>query len=216
MSAQDNVSFLDEPSVRDFITRSRRRRFDAKQTVIHSGDTPQCLYLILEGSVSILAEDEQGREMVLAYCHPGEFFGEMCLFPHLDARSALVRTREETWVAEMGFAPFKTFLQQTPDIMTVLAGQLAVRLRDTSRRLADLNFLDVSGRIARILLDLAETPDAHEHPRGRTVKLSRQELARIASCSREMAGRVMKTLEEDGLIESNGRTVLILQPSRQS
>ncbi len=216
MSAQEKANFLEEPSVRDFITRSHRRRFDSKQTVIHSGDTPQCLYLLLEGSVSILAEDEQGREMVLAYCHPGEFFGEMCLFPHLDSRSALVRTRAETWVAEMGFAPFSQFSQDHPEIMKVLAGQLALRLRDTSRRLADLNFLDVSGRIARILLDLAGKPDAQEHPRGHTVKLSRQELARIAGCSREMAGRVMKSLEEDGLIESNGRTVLILQPLSES
>ncbi|MGJ8668122.1 MAG: cyclic nucleotide-binding domain-containing protein [Oceanococcus sp.] len=214
MSMQEKVNFLEEPSVRAFITQSHRRRFDSKQTLIHSGDTPQCLYLLLEGSVSILAENEQGREMVLAYCHPGEFFGEMCLFPHLESRSALVRTRSETWVAEMGFAPFKAFSKSNPEIMTVLAGQLALRLRDTSRRLADLNFLDVSGRIARILLDLAQQPDAEQHPRGQSVKLSRQELARIAGCSREMAGRVMKALEDDGLIESSGRTVLILQPAR--
>lgn len=212
MSVQEKANFLDEPSVQAFVAQSHRRRFASKQTLIHSGDTPQSLYLLLEGSVSILAEDDQGREMVLAYCHPGEFFGEMCLFPHMESRSALVRTRSETWVAEMGFAPFKSFSQQYPEIMTVVAGQLALRLRDTSRRLVDLNFLDVSGRVARILLGLAEQPDAMEHPRGRTVKISRQELARIAGCSREMAGRVMKTLEEDGLIESSGRTVLVLQP----
>lgn len=213
MSAIGETNFLEDPAVRAFVTQSHRRRFSAKQTVIHSGDSPQCLYLILEGSVSILAEDEQGREMVLAYCHPGEFFGEMCLFPHLESRSALVRTRAETWVAEMGFEPFKAFSAKHPEVMKVLAGQLALRLRDTSRRLADLNFLDVSGRVARILLDLANQPDAQRDERGCVVKLSRQELARIAGCSREMAGRVLKTLEDDGLIESSGRKILILQPA---
>ena len=213
MSVDLKAQFLDDPCVRAFVTHSRRRHFAAKQTIIHSGDSPKCLYLLLEGSVSILAEDEQGREMVLAYCHPGEFFGEMCLFPHLDSRSALVRTRAETWVAEMGFQPFEALTRENPGMMNVLAGQLALRVRDTSRRLADLNFLDVSGRVARVLLDLGQQPDAQTSPAGKTINLSRQELARIAGCSREMAGRVIKSMEENGLIESNGRKILILQPS---
>lgn len=214
MAGDQKNNFLDDPAVQAFIARSHRRRFANRQTVLHAGDEPQCLYLIIQGSVSILASDEEGREMVLAYCHPGEFFGEMSLFPHLEARSAMVKTRSEVWVAEMGFEPFKAFSQEHPEIMTSVAGQLAVRLRNTSRRLMDLNFLDVSGRIARILLDLAEKPDAQDHPRGHTVKISRQEVASIAGCSREMAGRVMKTLEEEGLIESTGRTVLIIEPGR--
>ena len=204
--------FLQNPAVRAFVTRSHRRRLPANHAVLHAGDAADSIYLILEGSVRILVEDEQGREMVLAYRHPGEFFGEMCLFPELDARSALVQTRIETWVAEMDLGSFKHFTQEEPQIMFVLAGQLAVSLRDTSRRLADLNFLDVTGRIAHILLDLAGKPDARSDERGKIIKLSRQELARIAGCSREMAGRVLKTLEDDGLIESSGRQILILQP----
>lgn len=215
MSAQAPHLFLQEPAIQAFIKRARRRRIPARHTVLHSGDSPESLYLILEGSVSILAEDEDGREMVLAYRHAGEFFGEMCLFPHLDTRSALVRTRQETWVAELAFEGFRTFADEHRDIMFVLAGQLAVCLRDTSRRLADLNFLDVAGRMAHALLDLADQPDAVVTPRGKEISTSRQELARIVGCSREMAGRVLKSLEEDGLIESDGRRLLIIQPRSQ-
>ncbi len=212
MGEAREVDFLQNPAIRAFVTRSHRRRLPAKHTVLHAGDTADSVYLILEGSVSILVEDEEGREMVLAYRHPGEFFGEMCLFPELDTRSALVKTRAETWVAEMNLQDFRQFNEEQPQIMFVLAGQLAVALRDTSRRLADLNFLDVTGRVEHILLDLAKKPDALDDPRGKVVQLSRQELARIAGCSREMAGRVIKSLEEDGLIESSGRRILVLQP----
>lgn len=212
MGEAREADFLQDPAIRAFVTRSHRRRLPAKHTVLHAGDTADSVYLILEGSVSILVEDEEGREMVLAYRHPGEFFGEMCLFPELDTRSALVKTRSETWVAEMNLVNFRQFTEEQPQIMFVLAGQLAVALRDTSRRLADLNFLDVTGRVAHILLDLSKKPDAQDDPRGKIVQLSRQELARIAGCSREMAGRVIKGLEEDGLIESSGRRILVLQP----
>lgn len=212
MDAKTTGHFLDHAAVRAFIARSHRHRFAPKQTILQAGDTPESLYLILEGSVSVMAEDEDGREMVLAYRYPGEFFGEMCLFPELNERSAVVRTRGEVWVSVMPYADFRAFCSQQPDIMFVLAGQLALALRDTSRRLADLNFLDVSGRVERALQDLAAQPDAQAEDDGVSVSISRQELGRIAGCSREMAGRVLKLLEQDGVIRSNGRRILVLKP----
>jgi CRP/FNR family cyclic AMP-dependent transcriptional regulator len=170
---------------------------------------PQTLYLILEGSVSVLVEDANGREMVLAYLNVGEFFGEMCLFPEQKVRTAIVRTRNSTLVAEIGYQAFRTFSRENPDIMYEVAGQLATRLRDTSRRLRDLTFLDVAGRLAHTLLDLTKEPDAKTTPKGTVVRISRQELARIVGCSREMAGRVLKKLEEDGLVSSQGRSILV-------
>ena len=66
--------------------------------------------------------------------------------------------------------------------------------------LSDLAFVDVSGRIAHTLLDLCKEPDAMTHPDGMQIKITRQEIGRIVGCSREMAGRVLKTLEEQGLV----------------
>jgi CRP/FNR family cyclic AMP-dependent transcriptional regulator len=121
-----------------------------------------------------------------------------------------VRTRVPTLVAEIGYQAFATFVQQNPQIMYEVAGQLAGRLRDTSRRLGDLAFLDVAGRLAHALLELCQQPDAVPHARGTMVKCSRQELARIIGCSREMAGRVLKKLEEDGMLQAQGRSILVL------
>ncbi|WP_211242725.1 cAMP-activated global transcriptional regulator CRP [Sinimarinibacterium sp. CAU 1509] len=203
-------------AVHDYIALAHKRSYPPKHTIIHEGDDPQSLYMILEGSVSILLEDDDGREIVLAYLGPGEFFGEMCLFPAPKTRTAIVRTRKPTLVAEVGYEAFHGFARSNPDIMFELAGQLATRLRDTTRRLGDLAFLDVAGRMAHILLELISKPDAVVHPRGTMIKTSRQELARLVGCSREMAGRVLKKLEEDGMLYSQGRSILVFGAAGKS
>jgi CRP/FNR family cyclic AMP-dependent transcriptional regulator len=200
---------FDKAVVQAFIAQAHKRSYAPKHALIHTGDAPQTLYLLLEGSVSIQLEDEHGREIVLAYLGPGDFFGEMCLFPDQKVRTAIVRTRSPTLVAETAYQSFRQFSHEYPEIMFELAGQLAARLRDTSRRLGDLAFLDVSGRIARALLDLCHKPGAIQNARGVVVRISRQELARNVGCSREMAGRVLKRLEEDGVVSSKGRNILV-------
>ena len=200
---------FDRPAIKEFIGRAHKRSFPPKHTLIHAGDDPQSLYLILEGSVSILLEDEDGREIVLAYLNPGEIFGEMCLFPEQQVRTAIVRTRTPTLVAEIGYQAFRKLAHEHPDIMFEISEQLSERLHDTSRRVGDLAFLDVAGRIAHTLINLCQQPDAKPHPRGTVVRISRQEMARIAGCSREMAGRVLKQMEEDGIISGQGRNIVV-------
>ena len=73
----------------------------------------------------------------------------------------------------------------------------------------DLAFLDVTGRVARTLLDLCKEPDAMTHPDGMQIKITRQEIGRIVGCSREMVGRVLKTLEDQGLVRVKGKTMVV-------
>ena len=201
---------LEKPVVQTFIEMAHKHSLPAKHTLIHAGDTPQSIYLMIEGSVSILLEDDNGREIVLAYLGAGEFFGEIGLFPDQGVRTAIVRTRAPTLVAELDYTRFRQFTKHNPEIMFELAGQLACRLRDTTRRVGDLTFLDVAGRMARPLLDLIQKPDASPHKRGTLIRVSRQELARLIGCSREMSGRVLKTLEDDGMIINQGRSIIVL------
>ena len=200
---------LDNPAVGAFISQAHKRSLPPKHTLIHAGDEPESLYLILEGSVSVLLEDSDGREMVLSYLSPGEFFGENCLFSSRDTRGAIVRTRGPTLVAEMSSASFRAFVRDNPEFMFEFAGQLAQRLRAVSQRIANLTFLDVAGRLTHTLLDLSRKPDALPHPRGVVVRISRMELARHIGCSREMAGRALKKLRNDGLVNDQGRNILI-------
>ncbi|MCH8265660.1 MAG: helix-turn-helix domain-containing protein, partial [Proteobacteria bacterium] len=83
------------------------------------------------------------------------------------------------------------------------------RLRNTTRKVGDLAFYDVTGRIARTLIDLSKEPDAMTHPDGMQIKITRQEIGRIVNCSREMAGRVLKALEEQELVSVAGKTIVV-------
>jgi len=87
--------------------------------------------------------------------------------------------------------------------------QMAERLRKTTQKVSDLAFLDVTGRVARTLLDLTRQPDAMTHPDGMQIKITRQEIGRIVGCSREMVGRVLKTLVDQGLVSVKGKTMVV-------
>ncbi|MCK5639802.1 MAG: cAMP-activated global transcriptional regulator CRP [Gammaproteobacteria bacterium] len=197
------------PSIDRFLARCHRRKYPTKSTIISAGDKPDVLYYIIQGSVTVLIEDEEGHEMVLAYLNAGDFFGEMGLFGDEQARSACVRVRAECELAEISYNNFRILGQEDPEILFSLSSQMATRLRNTSRKVGDLAFLDVAGRIAATLLDLAKQPDAITHPDGMQIRITRQELGRIVGCSREMAGRVLKTLEEQGLITARGKTIVV-------
>ena len=198
-----------DETILGFLNHCQRRRFPAKSTLIYAGDSSNTLYFLLEGSVTVLIEDDEGRELVLAYLNPGDFFGEMGLFTDEHDRTAWVRTKTECEVAEISYDKYRQLTQDNPDILFKLTTQLAARLRKTSRKVGDLAFLDVTGRVAGALLDLAKEPDAMTHPDGMQIKVTRQELSRIVGCSREMVGRVLKSLEEQEHIHVKGKTMVI-------
>ena len=190
----------------------QRRRHAAKSNIICAGDRSDTLYFIIRGSVTILIEDDDGREMIIAYLNAGDFFGELGLFEEAgqeQQRSAWVRAKVECEVAEISYTKFRELSQQDPDILYVLSGQIAQRLRNTTRKVGDLAFFDVTGRVARCLLELCKQPDAMTHPDGMQIKVTRQEIGRIVGCSREMVGCVLKDLEERNLVDVKGKTMVV-------
>ncbi len=209
MNAAD-IKRTGNPSIDRFLEHCHRRRYPPKSVIIYAGDAPDVLYYIAEGSVTVLIEDENGHEIVLAYLNKGDFFGEMGLFGEESKRSAWVRTRTECELAEISYSRFRQLAREDADILFALSSQMAARLRTTSRKVSDLAFLDVTGRVARTLLDLTKEPDAMTHPDGMQIRITRQEIGRIVGCSREMVGRVLKNLEEQGLITAKGKTIVVL------
>ncbi|WP_213881709.1 cAMP-activated global transcriptional regulator CRP [Pseudomonas sp. dw_358] len=194
------------------LVHCQRRSFRAKTNIICAGEHSQTVSFILKGSVTILIEDEDGREMIIAYLNPGDFIGEMGLFEPVGddhERSAWVRARTECEVAEISYSKFRELADQEPEILYALGSQMAKRLRDTTRKVGDLAFFDVTGRVARCLLELCKQPDAMTHPDGMQIKITRQEIGRIVGCSREMVGRVLKDLEERSLVHVKGKTMVV-------
>lgn len=193
----------------NFLSFSHLRKYDRNQTLIYAGDVPTTLYYIMRGTVSVVLEDDEGKEVIVAYLNPGDFFGEMGLFDTRKARSASCRAKSECEVAEISYEKFNQYIRMHPEILFTIGQQMASRLRNTTRKVGDLAFYDVTGRVARTLIELSREPDAMTHPDGMQIKITRQELGRLVNCSREMAGRVLKTLEEQQLIAVSGQTIVV-------
>lgn len=196
-------------TIRQFLEYCHRKTYPSKQLIIKEGDPSADLYYIISGSVSVQIEDNKGREIVLAYLNPGDFFGELGLFDELKKRSAFVRAKEKCEIAQISYEKLKSLHELFPDLLFAIASQLAIRLRKTSRKVSDLALTDVKGRVARTLIDLCREPAAMTHPDGMLIRITRQELGRIVGCSREMVGRVLKDLEEDHLISVSGKSIVV-------
>jgi len=197
-----------------FLQLCHTRNYPAKSTIIRPGDMGDKLLFIIEGSVSISVEDEEGHELILAYLNKNDFIGEIGVFKEAEIRSVTVKTRTKCQLAEISYERLKLALKKelieyAPDILFLLGEQLSTRLLITSRKYSDLAFMDVEGRIARTLLDLCKEPDAITHPDGMQLSITRQEIGRIVGCSREMAGRVIKELEDKELITAHGKTIVV-------
>jgi len=181
-------------SVKALLKRAYINRYPKRTTIVDAGSESKSLYLILKGSVSIILREDDEREIVVAYLNAGDFFGEM-------------------GIAEVTYENFHELSKQYPDLSYAVFAQLVRRLKNTTRKVTDLAFIDVSGRIARCLIDLSSQPEAMILPNGRQIRITRQEIGRIVGCSREMVGRVLKTLEEQGMIETDGKAILIFDAS---
>jgi len=204
----------DAAALERFLAQCHRRRYPTRTDVFRPGDPAGTLYYLISGSVSIITEEDDGRELVLGYLGTGEFVGEMGLFIESEKRGVALRTRTPCELAEISYERLYQLLlgplvTDAPKLLYAIGAQLSQRLIDTSRKAGRLAFLDVTDRIVRTLHDLARESDAMSHPQGTQLRVSRQELARLVGCSREMAGRVLKKLEAEGKLHARGKTVVL-------
>lgn len=202
------------PAIEHFLHFCHKRKYPKNQDILVPGGTTDRLYYIVEGSVSIAIKDPDDREIILAYLNKSDFIGEIGVFCGPSTRQVTVRTRIECVLAEITFNRFHNIIrgelaEHATDLFCALGRQLAGRLLQTSRKVGHLAFLDVTGRIAKTLIDLCKEPDAMTHPDGMQIRVTRQEIGRIVGCSREMAGRVLKDLEQEGLISAKGKTIVV-------
>lgn len=202
-------------ALEQFLRFCHIKNYPPKATIIRPGDVGDRLYFIIDGSVSICVEgDNGGQELILAYLNKNEFIGEIGVFKGTEIRKVSVKTRCACRLAEVAYDRFlqllkRDLLESAPELLFMLGTQLSSRLLITSRKFCDLAFMDVEGRIARTLLDLCKEPDAMTHPDGMQLRITRQEIGRIVGCSREMAGRVLKELEDKQLITAHGKTIVV-------
>ena len=206
---------LTDQTLPRFLAHCHRRRYAARKDVFRPGDAATTMYYVISGSLSVLSEEKEGRELVLTYINAGEFVGETGIFISAPQREVILRTRTVCELAEISYERLHALLSgslrdECPRLLFAIGSQITRRLMHAGRKASRLAFMDVTNRIANTIVDLCQEPDAMTHPEGTQIRVSRQELARIVGCSREMAGRVLKQLEEQGMLRARGKTIVVL------
>jgi CRP/FNR family cyclic AMP-dependent transcriptional regulator len=180
---------------------ARERRFDRGQVIFYEGDLGGSLYIIVTGSVKIVIMADDGREHILGLLHQGDFFGEVSLIDG-EPRSATAIALDNVSVVMISRDDFIRLLRENPEMSLKIMVTLCERLRKTDKHVESLAFLSAPGRVAQVLLNLAES-HAPGQDKNITVshKITRQEFASLAGTSRETLTRVLMDFQDDGLIK---------------
>jgi CRP/FNR family cyclic AMP-dependent transcriptional regulator len=193
-----------DAELRALAGRTVARNYPKQAIVLTEGEEGDSLYLIVSGRVKIYLSDEHGKELILAIKGPGQYFGEMVLDG--ETRSASVMTLEPSQFAILARADFKAFLLGHPPVALQLIENLIRLARGLNRNVRNLAMLDVYGRVARILLELAV-----EH-QGKLVipeRLTQKDIAARVGASREMINRILRDLTTGGYVTVEGGRITI-------
>lgn len=190
---------------------ARLRRFPKNCMVILADDRGDAFFIIESGRAKVSVTAPDGREVILSVLNPGDFFGDMSL---LDGRprSANVTTLSDSEMFVLRRPDFQKAVQLHPSIAVKLTVALAQRLRHADRQTASLALLGIADRVCGVLVSLAED-EGEETPEGLVItrRPTHQVLASMAGTARETVTRVLRRLEEEGYIRSEGKRLVILR-----
>ena len=195
---------LEEHELRALSAHASEQTFQKSTVIVNEGDQSNSIFIILSGRVKVFLRNADGREMVINVLGPREYFGEMVIDE--GPRSASVATLETCRFMIITKADFKSLVTADPDFALKLINRLMQRVRALTDNIRSLALLDVYGRVARLLLDMAAAQD------GRLVvaeKLTQQDIAERVGASREMISRVFKDLVAGGYISIEHKQITI-------
>jgi CRP/FNR family cyclic AMP-dependent transcriptional regulator len=176
--------------------RAVTKTYPKNAILMSEGDETDCMYVLQQGKVKVYVSDEEGKELMLNIHGPGDYFGEIALLDD-SPRSASVMTLEPCKLLVITKRDFEEYIMNNPQVAMRLLRDLTQRLRLLTDNMKSLALMDVYGRVARTLLNMATEND------GKLVigqKLTQQDIANMVGASREMVSRIMKDLATGGYI----------------
>ena len=192
----------------EIATAATVRSFPKHAVIVTESDSTDNIYVMLAGKARVYVSDEKGREVVLNQLGPGEYFGEITI--DVGPRSASVMALEECRCALIRRTELTAFIERSPGFALHVVKKLAHRVRSLTENVRSLALLDVYGRVARLLLELAEEKD------GQLVisePLTHKEIAARVGASREMISRIFSDLNDGGYLrKAEGRLVIARKP----
>jgi CRP/FNR family cyclic AMP-dependent transcriptional regulator len=203
LTRSDLFSAFDADALDRVADSSRECTLRRNELVFSEGDEANDLYVVVSGRIAIANRSIDGRESVLALMEEGDLFGDMPLFDG-DSRSADARALEPSVLLAVAYPPIREILESRPHLLWEVVSLLARRLRSTDAALADSVFLDVPGRTAKRLLELAGEADEFALP------VTQEELAGMVGASRERVNKAIAAFVRLGWIEQSERRYRIL------
>ena len=186
---------LPESEVVPFGDLMRERSYPKGSVILFEDDPGDALYVVAKGQVKVVLIGEDGREVILSVLGEGTFFGEMALLDD-EPRSAHVIAMEDSTVLALRREDFRARLRNSPEVAIALLRELSRRLRRADDQIGSLVLLDVNGRVAELLVRLAEEEGGDRITR----KLTHATIAQMIGSSRETVSRTMRELQDRGLI----------------
>jgi CRP/FNR family cyclic AMP-dependent transcriptional regulator len=190
--------------VRSLAALGRLRTYPKNTVFITEGDSSDSVFVILAGRVKVFISDSEGHEMILDTQGPGEYVGEMALDGK--PRSASVMTLEPTTFSVVGRDPVREAIRHNPDFALDMISRIIDRARIATNSVKDLALLDVYGRVARLLLNMAQDVDGKLQIPD---KITQQEIAERVGASRDMVSRIFRDLTAGGYIKVENRIITI-------
>lgn len=198
------LAAIDDAFVRELATLGRVRSYPKNTVIITEGDSSDSLFVVLSGKVKAFVSDSEGHELILDTQGPGDYVGEMALDGK--ARSASVVTLEPTTFSVVQREPLRDAIRRNPDFALEMLSKVIERARDATDNVKNLALLDVYGRVARLLLNMAvETEGKLRIPE----KITQQEIAERVGASRDMVSRIFRDLTVGGYISVENRIITI-------
>jgi CRP/FNR family transcriptional regulator, cyclic AMP receptor protein len=194
---------LSDEALAHVVDTAQSRELRRGDIVFEEGDRPEHLYVVEDGRIAIASKSIDGRESVFALMERGELFGEMGLLDGL-GRSAEARALENSRITQIAYQPVREVFEENPSLLWGVVALLAGRLRSMDSALADSVFLDVTGRTAKRLLELAGEQDEFQLP------ITQEELAGMVGASRERVNKAIASFVRLGWIDQSERRYAIL------
>jgi CRP/FNR family cyclic AMP-dependent transcriptional regulator len=186
-----------------------RRHYPKDTVVFFENEEGDFFFMIIEGRVKVTILGDDGREVILTVLGPGDFFGEMALLDN-EPRSASAIAAEETQLLCLHRTDFQNVLADNRALLTSFIKVLTARLRKANQQISTLALLDVYGRVARVILEMAKE-EGRRLKDGRIAfrRATHQEIANRIGTTRETVTRMLKEIERQGLIEIDGREIVL-------
>jgi CRP/FNR family transcriptional regulator, cyclic AMP receptor protein len=198
LAGVDLFRSLSDDALQRVMAAAAARSLRRGDVLFDEGDDATELFIVESGRVAIANRSPDGRESVVALMTAGDLFGEMSMFDDM-GRSAQARALETSVVHAVPYAAITKELEEDPRLLWSVVELLARRLRNTDNALADAVFLDVTGRTAKRLLELAG--DADEF----TLPVTQEELAGLVGASRERVNKALASFIRLGWVEQRER-----------